>query len=70
MVKERIQVVRSKILVMDLSFNENCPDICNTQIIDIVKALKDYDLDFDIYDPWVDPKEVEAVYVWPQCLIS
>ena len=62
MVKKRIQVVGSKILVMGLSFKENCPDIRNTKIIDMVKALKEYDLDLDIYDPWVDSKEVEMEY--------
>ena len=62
MVKKRIQVVGSKILVMGLSFKENCPDIRNTKIIDMVKALKEYDLDLDIYDPWVDSNEVELEY--------
>ena len=62
MVKQRIQVVGSKILVMGLSFKENCPDILNTKIIDMVQALKEYELDLNIYDPWVDPKEVEYEY--------
>jgi UDP-N-acetyl-D-glucosamine/UDP-N-acetyl-D-galactosamine dehydrogenase len=62
MVKQRIQVVGSKVLVMGLSFKENCPDIRNTKIIDMVQALKEYELDLDIYDPWVDPKEVEHEY--------
>ena len=62
MVKKRIQVVGSKILVMGLSFKENCPDIRNTKIVDMVKALKEYDLDLDIYDPWVNAKEVELEY--------
>ena len=62
MVKQRIQVVGSKILVMGLSFKENCPDIRNTKIVDMVKALKEYDLDLDIYDPWVNAKEVELEY--------
>ena len=62
MVKKRIQVVGSKILIMGLSFKENCPDIRNTKIIDMVKALKEYDLDLDIYDPWVDSLEVEQEY--------
>ncbi|AOA56990.1 Vi polysaccharide biosynthesis UDP-N-acetylglucosamine C-6 dehydrogenase TviB [Acinetobacter larvae] len=62
MVKKRIQVVGSKILVMGLSFKENCPDIRNTKIVDMVKALQEYDLDLDIYDPWVDPDEVEQEY--------
>ena len=62
MVKQRIQVVGSKILVMGLSFKENCPDIRNSKIIDMVNALKDYDLDLDIYDPWVNPEEVKQEY--------
>lgn len=62
MVKKRIQVVGSKILVMGLSFKENCPDIRNTKIVDMVKALKEYDLDIDIYDPWVNKKEAIEEY--------
>ena len=62
MVKKRIQVVGSKILVMGLSFKENCPDIRNTKIIDMVNALKEYDLDLDIYDPWVDINEARHEY--------
>lgn len=62
MVKQRIQVVGSKILVMGLSFKENCPDIRNTKIVDMVKALKEYDLDLDIYDPWADPLDAAKEY--------
>ncbi|MDO7483946.1 Vi polysaccharide biosynthesis UDP-N-acetylglucosamine C-6 dehydrogenase TviB [Acinetobacter baumannii] len=62
MVKKRIQVVGARILILGLSFKENCPDIRNTKIVDMVEALKEYDLDLDIYDPWVDSAEVEAEY--------
>lgn len=62
MVKQRIQVVGSKILVMGLSFKENCPDIRNTKIVDMVNCLKEYDLDLDIYDPWVNLEEAEREY--------
>ena len=62
MVKKRIQVVGARILVMGLTFKENCPDIRNTKIVDMVKALKEYDLDLDIYDPWVNSNEVEQEY--------
>lgn len=62
MVKQRIQVVDSKILVMGLSFKENCPDIRNTKIVDMVKALKEYDLDIEIYDPWINKDEAEREY--------
>ncbi|EXB32973.1 MULTISPECIES: Vi polysaccharide biosynthesis UDP-N-acetylglucosamine C-6 dehydrogenase TviB [Acinetobacter] len=62
MVKKRIQIVGSKILVMGLSFKENCPDIRNTKIVDMVKTLKEYDLDLDIYDPWVDIEKAKHEY--------
>ena len=62
MVKKRIQVVGARILIMGLTFKENCPDIRNTKIIDMVKALTEYDLSLDIYDPWVDHQEVEREY--------
>lgn len=62
MVKKQIQVVGANILVMGLSFKENCPDIRNTKIIDLIESLKDYDLNLDIYDPWVNPQEVEKEY--------
>ncbi|MDK4793055.1 MULTISPECIES: Vi polysaccharide biosynthesis UDP-N-acetylglucosamine C-6 dehydrogenase TviB [Acinetobacter] len=62
MVKQRIQVVGARILVMGLSFKENCPDIRNTKIVDFINALKEYDLDLDIYDPWVDDTEVQHEY--------
>lgn len=48
--------------MMGLSFKENCPDIRNTKIVDMVKALKEYDLDLDIYDPWVDPLDAAKEY--------
>ena len=47
---------------MGLTYKENCPDIRNTKIIDMVKALTEYDLSLDIYDPWVDHQEVEREY--------
>lgn len=62
MVKQRIQVVGARILILGLNFKENCPDIRNTKIVDMVKALKEYDLDLDIYDPWVDPLEAAKEY--------
>ena len=62
MVKQRIQVVGARILILGLSFKENCPDIRSTKIVDMVKALKEYDLDLDIYDPWVDPLEAAKEY--------
>lgn len=62
MIKKKIQVEGAKVLVLGLSFKENCPDIRNTKVIDIVKELQEYHIDVDIYDPWVDASEAEQEY--------
>lgn len=62
MIKKKIQVEGAKVLVLGLSFKENCPDIRNTKIIDIVHELKEYHMDVDVYDPWVDAVEAEHEY--------
>jgi len=62
MLKKRIQVEDAKVLILGLSFKENCPDIRNTRIIDIVKELEEYHIDVDVYDPWVNPIEAESEY--------
>ena len=62
MLKKRIQVEDAKVLILGLSFKENCPDIRNTRIIDIVNELKEYHIDADIYDPWIDAAEAEHEY--------
>ena len=62
MVKRRIQIVGARILVMGLSFKENCPDVRNTKIVDLIKSLQEYDLSLDIYDPWVNAQEVKQEY--------
>lgn len=54
MTKQRIQVQGSKVLVMGLAFKENCPDLRNTRIVDIVRELGEYNIEVDVYDPWVD----------------
>ncbi|MDH1436901.1 Vi polysaccharide biosynthesis UDP-N-acetylglucosamine C-6 dehydrogenase TviB [Acinetobacter johnsonii] len=62
MLKKRIQVEDAKVLILGLSFKENCPDIRNTRIIDIVNELKEYHIDADVYDPWIDAQEAEHEY--------
>lgn len=62
MLKKRIQVEDAKVLILGLSFKENCPDIRNTRIIDIVNELKEYHVNVDVYDPWVDAAEAEHEY--------
>lgn len=54
MIKKGIQVLGSKIVVLGFTFKENCPDVRNTKVIDIVKALQEYNLDITIYDPWAN----------------
>lgn len=62
MIKKKIQVEGAKVLVLGLSFKENCPDIRNTKIIDIVQELQEYHIQADVYDPWVDAAEAEHEY--------
>lgn len=62
MIKKKIQVEGSKVLVLGLSFKENCPDIRNTKVIDIVKELQEYHMDVDVYDPWIDSEETQHEY--------
>ena len=62
MTKKRIQVDGAKVLVMGLTFKENCPDVRNTRVIDIVDELKDYNCAVDVYDPWVASEESQSVY--------
>ncbi|EKO78309.1 MULTISPECIES: Vi polysaccharide biosynthesis UDP-N-acetylglucosamine C-6 dehydrogenase TviB [unclassified Leptospira] len=62
MTKMRIQVEGSKILIMGFTFKENCPDIRNTRVIDIVNELNDYNINVDVIDPWVDIQEAEREY--------
>ncbi len=62
MMKRRIQVDGARILVMGLTFKENCPDLRNTRVVDIVKELKEYNCQVDVYDPWISTAESEHEY--------
>ena len=62
LVKGHIEMKNARILIMGLTFKENCPDLRNTRVVDIIRELKEYDLDVDVYDPWVDPKVAEKKY--------
>lgn len=62
MLKQRIQVYGSRILILGLTFKENCPDLRNTRVIDVVKGLEEYGVIVDICDPMVDPDEAQAEY--------
>jgi UDP-N-acetyl-D-galactosamine dehydrogenase len=62
MIKKRIQVEGAKVLILGLSFKENCPDVRNTKVIDIVHELQEYNVEVDIYDPWVDATAAQREY--------
>ncbi|GGZ70349.1 nucleotide sugar dehydrogenase [Algibacter mikhailovii] len=62
MLKNDLKVNGAKILMLGITFKENCPDIRNTKIVDVIKHLKEYGLDITIYDPWVNSEEVKKEY--------
>ena len=62
MTKKRIQVVDSNILVMGLTFKEDCPDIRNTRVVDVVQELSGFHCNVDVYDPWIDKEESTREY--------
>lgn len=62
MLKKGIQVLESDVLILGFTFKENCPDVRNTKVIDIVKALQEYNLHITVYDPWANPEIVRKEY--------
>lgn len=62
MIKQEIKIVNSRILMLGITFKENCPDIRNTKAIDIYNELITYNLNVDVFDPWADSKEVNHEY--------
>jgi UDP-N-acetyl-D-galactosamine dehydrogenase len=62
MTKRRVHVVGSNVLVLGLTFKENCPDLRNTRVVDIVNEFKTYHAQVDVYDPWINPEEAQHEY--------
>lgn len=62
MTKKRIQIEGARVLVMGFAFKENCPDLRNTRVVDIVAELNNYNCIVDVYDPWVDAEEAQREY--------
>lgn len=62
MLRKGVPVLGSKVLVLGLTFKENCPDVRNTKVVDIVHALQGYNTHVDIFDPWIDVAEAEHEY--------
>jgi len=62
MIQRGVQVRGARVLVLGLAFKENCPDLRNTRVIDIVRELADYGVDVAVHDPWADPAEARHEY--------
>ena len=60
--KKQIQIVDANILIMGLAFKENCPDIRNSKVVNLVKGFDDYNCNIDVFDPWVNRNEAEREY--------
>lgn len=71
MIKQKIQVEGAKVLLLGLSFKENCPDIRNTKVVDIIKELQEYNIAVDVYDPWISSEEAQHEYgITPATTVS
>jgi UDP-N-acetyl-D-galactosamine dehydrogenase len=62
MLRKNLPVLGSRVLVLGMTFKENCPDLRNTKVVDIVKALQGYNTQVDVYDPWIDVTEAQHEY--------
>ena len=62
MLKKRIHVQQAKVLMMGLTFKEDCPDLRNSRVIDMIQEFEDYGANVDVYDPWVDKQEAKHEY--------
>lgn len=62
MTKKRIHVDQARVLVLGFTFKENCPDLRNTKVVDIVRELEQYNVLVDVFDPWIDPVEADHEY--------
>lgn len=62
MLRKGLPVLGSKVLILGLTFKENCPDVRNTKVVDIVTALRGYNTQVEVYDPWIDLAEAEHEY--------
>jgi UDP-N-acetyl-D-galactosamine dehydrogenase len=62
MTRRRMQVDGARVLIMGLTFKENCPDLRNTRVVDIIGELKEYKVQTDVFDPWADPVQAQHEY--------
>lgn len=62
MLRHDLKIKDSKILLLGITFKENCPDVRNTKVVDVINNLKTFEADITVYDPWADPEEVKREY--------
>ena len=62
MMRKGIKILNSKVLILGITFKEDCPDIRNTRVIDIFNELRNFDINVDVYDPWANPQDVKYEY--------
>lgn len=62
MVKNDLKIKNAKVLVMGITFKENCPDVRNTKVVDVIEHLTDFETKVTVYDPWANPEEVQREY--------
>lgn len=62
MIKKDIQIKQAKVLILGITFKENCPDVRNTKVVDVYKDLRSYGMDVDVYDPWAKVEDVKEFY--------
>ena len=62
MIKKNIIVKNANILILGITFKENCPDVRNTKIVDLIKELKEYETNITVFDPWADLNQVKKEY--------
>jgi UDP-N-acetyl-D-glucosamine/UDP-N-acetyl-D-galactosamine dehydrogenase len=62
MLRKKISVLDSKILVLGLAFKENCPDLRNSKVVDVIETLREFSAQVEVYDPWVDPEQALKEY--------
>ncbi|SDW45183.1 UDP-N-acetyl-D-galactosamine dehydrogenase [Lutibacter oricola] len=61
-IKNNIEIKNARVLVLGITFKENCPDVRNTKVVDVINNLKDFGTDVTVFDPWANPKEVFEEY--------
>jgi UDP-N-acetyl-D-galactosamine dehydrogenase len=62
MIRKECKVKNGRVLILGITFKENCPDIRNSKVIDVIQELQKYNLNIDVYDPWADTDEVSAEF--------